>query len=422
MRRLRPQSIGFTLLLGALVTLASFATDMGLPVLSATAASLGVAPARASYTISIFILGFAIGPLLLGPLSDRFGRRPFLLGGVLAFTLLGAAGAFATSLEMLLTCRLLMGIGAGTAQVLVMATVRDLFTGAEARTRQSYINLAGGVAPIIAPTLGVAVAGLGGWRAIYASLAGGGLLLFIIAAWQLNETAPSRTAGSFTLRGSLRDYARVIGHPVSMGNALVVALGFGCLFAYVSSSSLVVINLMGASQRTYGALFACTAFGLMLGSFTNARLTRRGVSHERLVTVGLSTVMVTTTTLVILTLIGALRVWPMIALITAGNIAHGVVRPNAAQGALEPMPEIVGVASALLGGLQMIVGAAASAVAAALFNGRSAIAMTGSMLFCATGAWSIYMLVARPAERRLHASRLAAEERPLGDAGTTAAA
>jgi DHA1 family bicyclomycin/chloramphenicol resistance-like MFS transporter len=146
------------------------------------------------------------------------------------------------------------------------------------------------------------------------------------------------------------------------------------------------------------------------------------VSHERLVTTGLTTIVITTTTLVVLTLAGLLTVWPMIALIAAGNIAHGIVRPNAAQGALEPMPEIVGVASALLGGLQMIVGATASAVAAALFNGRSAIAMTGTMLFCATGAWMVYLLVARPAERRLHAGQEAAEGRPLEDVGSTAAA
>ncbi len=97
MRRLRPTSLGFTLLLGALVTLASFATDMGLPVLGQTAQSLGVTAARAAYTISIFIFGFAVGPLMLGPLSDQFGRRPFLLGGVAVFTLMGAAGALLRS-------------------------------------------------------------------------------------------------------------------------------------------------------------------------------------------------------------------------------------------------------------------------------------------------------------------------------------
>src|SRR5215207_4839166 len=165
MNRLRPHSPAFTILLGALVTLASFATDMGLPVLAATAASLGVTPADAALTLSVFLAGFALGPLAFGPLSDHFGRRPVLLVGCALFAVCGALAAFSTSLGALLAWRVAMGAGAGGCQVLVLAMVRDLFTGSEARVRQSYVNLASGVAPIIAPTLGVAVATQGGWRA-----------------------------------------------------------------------------------------------------------------------------------------------------------------------------------------------------------------------------------------------------------------
>ena len=395
---MRPHSVSFTLLLGALVTLASFATDMGLPVLAATAQSLGVSPARAALSLSVFIGGFAVGPLVFGPLSDRFGRRPILLGGCAAFALFGSLGAFAQSIQALLLWRTLMGIGAGTVQVLVLATVRDLFTGREARTKQAYVNMAGGIAPIIAPTLGIFVAGFGGWRAIYGVLAAGGIVLFIAATVRFGETAPM-TVQALSVRRTLANYARVVRHPVSFGNALVVALSFGSLFAFVSGSSLVLIGIMGASQRVYGLLFAVSSLGLVTGAFTSARLTRRGVPHARLIGVGVVTTATITLILLALAATALLRIATFIPLVVLANVATGVTRPNAAQGALEPMPEIVGVASALLSGMQMLVGAVASALAASLFDGRTAMAMTGTMTVCSVSAALVYLLVVRRAER-----------------------
>ena len=312
-----------------------------------------------------------------------------------------------------------MGVGAGTVAVLVLATVRDHFSGAEARVKQSYVNLAGGLAPIIAPTLGVWVASFGGWRAIYGALAIGGVMLLALAAIFLDESAPSRGRTNLTLRGTLQNYARVIHHPVSMGYALIVALCFGCLFAYVSGSSLVLIGMFGVSQRVYGALFAATSVGLMIGSFTNARLNRVGVSHTRLIALGLTAI--ATIAIVLLALASTRVLTPtlLIGLIIVSHVCHAIVRANSAQGALEPMPEIAGVASAVLTGLQMIVGAVASALAAMLFDGHTAIAMTGTMAVCAVSALSVYIVIVRPAERRLGGTRgwrSAKNEAPFAEA------
>lgn len=404
MLRLRPHSLAFTLLLASLVTLASFATDMGLPVLDATAASLGVAPATAALTLSVFMAGFALGPVVFGPLSDRRGRRPVLLAACATFALFGVLGAFAGSLQALLAWRFLMGAGAGTAQVLVLAIVRDLFTGDDARVKQSYVNLAAGIAPIVAPTVGVWVAAAGGWRAIYGVLAGGATALLLAAALFLGESAPLRHARASHVGargGTLRNYARVLRHPVTMGYAVLLALCFGCLFAYVSGSSLVLIGLMGVSQRAYGLLFASTALGLTAGSLTSARLTRRGVPHTRLIAAGLGIVAATGVLLLALAAAGALTAWSLVPLIILSHAGQGVMRPNAAQSALEPMPDIAASASAVLTGLQMLTGAAASALAASLFDGRTPLAMTGTMAVCAVAALGVYALVVRPAERRI---------------------
>jgi DHA1 family bicyclomycin/chloramphenicol resistance-like MFS transporter len=411
MSRLRPHSLPFTLLLGALVTMASFATDMGLPVLTATAASLGVSPGTAALTLSVFMAGFALGPLMFGPLSDHHGRRPLLLIGCAMFALFGALGAFAQSIGTLLLWRFLMGTGAGACQVIVVAMVRDLFTGSEARVKQSYVNLAAGIAPIIAPSVGVGIAALGGWRAIYAALALGGIVLLGVVAFRLGESAPRRSGGALTVRHALGNYSSVLAHRVTVGYVLVIALNFGCLFAYVSGSSLVLIGLLGVSPRAYGLLFASTACGLVLGAFTSARLNHRGVSHARLIGWGLAAIVVTALLLVALTIAGRLTVSLLVPLAVAGFVGQGLVRPNATQGALEPMSAIAGVASAVMSGVQMITGAVASALVAATFDGRSALAMTGTMAVTALSASLVYVALVRPAERRLARLRAGAGSR-----------
>jgi MFS transporter, DHA1 family, multidrug resistance protein len=399
MRRLRPHTVAFTFLLGALATLASFATDMGLPVLGEMATSLGVAPGRAALSLSVFMAGFALGPLVFGPVSDHVGRRPVLLGGVAAFAVFGALGAFSRTLGAVLLWRFLMGIGAGSCQVLVVAIVRDLFTGVEARVRQSYVNLAAGIAPIIAPTLGVAVATMGGWRAIYGALAGGGSVLLVIAALRLGESLPPTTHETFEVRRALAGYGRVLRQRVSIGYAGVIALNFGSLFAYVSGSSLVLIGILGVSRRVYGLLFAVTSFGLMVGALSNAHLSRRGVSHARLIAWGLGIIVVTSVLLLVLTLVGAITPAVLVTLAVIGFVGQGIVRPNAVQGALEPVPQSAGVASAVVSGLQMLVGGASSAIVAAWFDGRSAISVTAMMAVTALMSATVYVVVVRPAER-----------------------
>jgi DHA1 family bicyclomycin/chloramphenicol resistance-like MFS transporter len=407
-RRLSQHSPLFTLLLAGLATLAAFATDMSLPVLADTAASFGVTAGRAALSLSAFMIGFAVAPLLSGPLSDHVGRRPVLVVGTAIYAICAAAGATSGSLGALLFWRVMMGAGAGTGFVIVVAMVRDLFTGAEARVRQSYVNLAAGVAPVIAPTLGVMVAALGGWRAIYAALATGAAVLTIAAYFALDESLPAGAKVTISYREHyhrvVAGYARVLRERVSVGFIGVVALNFGALFAYVAGSSLVLIGLLGVSKRLYGILFACSSCGLMVGALSNARLSRRGVSHHRLIVMGMSAIVSSALVLLVLSARGALSVNTLVALVVFGFVGHGMVRPNVVQGALEPVPEVAGVASALMSAAQMVTGATVSALVSAFFNGTSALSVTAMMAVCACGAAAVYAWVVRPAERRAAAT------------------
>ncbi|MEO7086641.1 MAG: multidrug effflux MFS transporter [Gemmatimonadaceae bacterium] len=405
MAKFRPHSFAFILLLGSLVTLASFATDMGLPVLGATAESLGVSPGTAALTLSVFMAGFALGPLFFGPLSDGYGRRPILLTSISMFAVFGGLAAFSRSLNALLAWRLLMGASAGACQVTVIAMVRDLFTGTEARVKQSYVNLAAGVAPVIAPTVGVAIASLfGTWRAIYGALAVGGTLLTTIAMLQLAESVRQRSA--HTIVTALSSYKRVLSHPITFGYVMVIALNFGCLFAYVSGSSLVLIQLLHVSRRMYGALFAVTSVGLMIGALASARLSRRGVSHAALISWGLGAIVMSALVLLALTFAGWIYVWTLVPIAFVGFVGQGIVRPNATQGALDPMASIAGLASAVMSGVQTLTGALASALVAELFDGRTALAMTGMMAACGVCSGAVYVALVRPAERAAHAGEL----------------
>ncbi len=405
-RRLATHSPFFTLLLAAVATLAAFATDMSLPVLADTAASFSVTVGRAALSLSTFMIGFAVAPLLSGPISDHLGRRPVLIVGTTIYATCGAFAAYSGSIGALLFWRVMMGAGAGTGFVIVVAMVRDLFSGQEARVRQSYVNMAAGVAPVIAPTLGVFIASLGGWRAIYAALAIGAGVVVVAAYFALDEslTASAKVTTSYREHYDrvAAGYARVLREPVSTGFIGVVALNFGSLFAYVTGSSLVLIGVLGVSKRTYGMLLACSSLGLMTGALSNARFSRRGVSHHRLIEIGLAAIVSTALALLVLSVIGALHVATIVPLAVLGFIGHGMVRPNVVQGALEPVPEVAGVASALMSAVQMVTGATASALVSTLFDGHTARSMTGVMALCACGAASVYVLVVRPAERRGH--------------------
>jgi DHA1 family bicyclomycin/chloramphenicol resistance-like MFS transporter len=403
--RFPPSSLAFTLLLGFLVALPSFAIDMSLPALTAMGDALGVAPEQAGLMMSLFLLGFAIAPLFYGPVSDRYGRKPVVLFGCTLFVIGGIGCAAAPSLPMLLLWRVVQGAGAGACVTMGLAIVRDLFDGPAARIRLSYVAIATMVVPTIAPTAGAALLALGGWRTIHAVLAGIGLLLLLLIWIGFAESTRLDPANRLVPSVIARNYRRVLTHPLCLGYIIVGAAAFGALFAYVSGSSLFLINVVGLKPGQYALVFAATSLGIMAGSFFNGRLSGRGVAPFYPMTIGLVLAAVTATALLTMTLADWMPLASVISLLVLCNFAFGLITPNAIQGAMQPLPRIAGAASAATGFIQTMTGAVVGALVTTLHDQHSALSMTALMAVCALLALASYLLLARPAERALVGSR-----------------
>ncbi|MDR3615458.1 MAG: multidrug effflux MFS transporter [Candidatus Obscuribacterales bacterium] len=391
-------SFAFTVYLGGLGILPPLSIDMGLPALSSIATSLHTTPGMSALTLSLFLAGFAVAPIVGGPCADRFGRRPVLLCGCLLFALAAIACTFAPTIEILLAFRLIQGIGAGAAAVLSMVVVRDLFEGNEARARLSYVSILRSLGPMIAPTIGAWLLTFSNWRWIYGLLAFAGVVLLIVTERGFAESAKHDRV-PFTLSALKASYAEVISHRVSFGYAAVNALVFGGMFAYVSNSPLLMIQSFGLSNQMFGYLFAGTAMGIMLGAFVNGKLSERNIAHTKPLFAGLLLACIATTVNVALTLLGLAAPWTLLPCLFLYTFSAGLIASNCTHGCLHPMPRIAGVASAVLTFTQMVVGAVSSAIVAFLYNG-SALAMTGIMAAFIYSAAAVYFLCVRPAEKK----------------------
>ena len=397
--RIRTESFLFTLFLSALGGMTPLSIDMGLPALASIGKSLHVSAAEAGLTLSFFLAGFALGPIVLGPISDRFGRRPVLLGGTVLFALAGTGCALAHALPWLLSWRLLAGIGAGASSTLALAIVRDLFDGITARVRLSYVTTVSTLAPMIAPTIGALILTHAGWRTIYGTLAAIGFILLAVILFFFEETLPRTHAHALEPRRLAANYGRFLRHPLCFGYALTAALNFGGIFSYVSSSPLVMMGVLGVSPTFYGWTFASTALGIMTGAFLNGKLSARGVPGPTLIAIGLVGSAVVSLAILGLAHTSLVSVATILPLLVLNTFCLGFVGPNANQGAMHPMPDIAGVAAAIVGSGRMLVASLASVIIALIFDGRTAHAMGLTMSLFALAALAVYFLFVRPAER-----------------------
>lgn len=369
----------YILLLGACTALPPLSTDMALPAISQVGVALHSDAASAAQTITVFILGFVLGPLLFGPLSDRVGRRPILFAGLAVFTLGGLVCALTPSMPVLLISRLLQGAAAGAAAAMPIAIVRDAFTGNQGRSLQSALVAINNVAPLLAPLVGASILAVGSWRSIYGVLALAGVALLVSVKFSLTESLPVEKRRSQAL---IATYRQVLRSPRFVVCALILALNFAGMFAYITASPLVFMDGLGMNSQGFAVLFAVTAMGTLVGSWLNGRLITAGWGEARIIGLSLVVSLGCSAALVLCSEFVAAPMLELATLVVLSNVCTGLVMPNATHASLEDLHEVAGSGAALLRATQMAGGALAGFLVGHFYDGHSAHAMVTVMLGC----------------------------------------
>jgi DHA1 family bicyclomycin/chloramphenicol resistance-like MFS transporter len=376
--------VGLVIVLGAVMAIGPLSIDMYLPAFPELTREFDASASVVQLTLTACVTGLALGQLLIGPLSDRFGRRLPLLAALITYAVASVLCSLAPGVLVLLALRLVQGLAGAGAMVIVNAVVRDLYSGAAASRLFSSLIMVMGLAPILAPLAGAQVLALTSWRGIFVALAVLSALIAALVAVGLGETlAPERrSAQSFghtlqTMRALLRDRWFV-------GHALAGSLGFGALFAYVAGSPFVLQGIYGVSPQLYSVLFAMNGLGLIAASQVNARL----VDHfgpSRLLRAGLLGIAASSGTLLVVALIGELGVGFVLVPMFAVVSSLPFVLPNSMALALADHAAVAGTASALLGASQFLMGAVVAPLVGAGGTG-SAVPMAALMTLFALAA------------------------------------
>ncbi len=380
-------------ILGMLAGFGAISIDMYLPAMPAIGREFGASVADVQLTLSAFFIGFACGQVIYGPLSDRYGRRAVLLSGIALYIVASGIAALAGDVETLTAARFVHALGGGAGVVIARAIVRDLASDRAAARAQSLIMLVMAIGPLAAPILGGYLLVGFGWRAIFWVLALFAVTCLLAVAFMLPETLPPDRRRPFSLVGVLANYARILGDRRSLMPVLAGTLVYAGMFAYLSGTPFVYIELFGVPAEFYGYLFAINILGLMGGSCLNGRLVERHGPRPMLragtwLILAAALALLATSATGFAGLVGIAV--PLFFYLSGVNL----VGANAVVLTLDAHPEIAGTASAVFGTVQFALGALAGA-AVGFFLAESALPMAAVIAVCAAGAFIFARLTVR---------------------------
>ena len=381
------------LILGLLSAIGPFSIDMYLPGFPAIAKDLHTSIETVAYSLSSFFIGICIGQVLCGPLLDRYGRKMPLYAGLLLYILATIGCVFTNSVEVLIALRFLQAIGGCVGMVAPRAIIRDLFPVEESAKIFSYMILILGVSPIIAPTAGSYIITHFGWHDIFIILTILAVLLLMAVVIWLPESKQADPTYSLQPKPILQSFWIVLQQPQFFTYAVTGAISSAGLFAYLAGSPYVFMELFGTTEQQYGGIFALIAAGLITSSQLNNWLLKK-YSSQQIVKATLAIQTIAGIVLFGATALGWLNLYSTIALIFVYLSCQGFNFPNSSALSMAPFTQHAGSASALMGAIQMGVGALASA-AVGLFIPHNALPMAGVMAACVLLAWVLLFFSTR---------------------------
>ncbi|MDD2691678.1 MAG: multidrug effflux MFS transporter [Simplicispira sp.] len=357
------------LILGLLSAIGPFAIDMYLPALPAIGQSLGAEVGAVQWSLTAFFLALGVGQLLYGPVSDMLGRKPPLYFGLGLFTLASVGCALATDIDTLVALRFVQGLGAAAGMAIPRAVVRDLHTGTEAARLMSLLMLVFSVSPILAPLAGSALIAVTGWRGVFWAVALAATAGLALVFTTLSETRPASERVQSSLASALHAYGLLLRDRHYLGLVFIGGCAMSGFFVYLASSPFVLINHYGLTPTQYSLAFSVNAVAFIGASQLTGALGER-FGLVRVVKAAASASGAMMLVLLGYYLAGGDRLAVLIALYFIASAFMGLVIPTTSVLALEQHGAIAGTASALLGTLQMLTGAAAMGVVGLFSSGQ----------------------------------------------------
>ena len=358
-----------TVLLGVLMALPALGTDLFLPALPVLATALGADVGAAQLTLTTYFLGLAMGQLLWGPLSDRYGRRPVLLGGLGLLLVSSLAAALMSSVGALIATRLVQGLATSSGAVIVRSIVRDLYAHEQAARLLSSITVVFSIVPIAAPLAGALLVEQGGWPAVFWCLAASAAFLVVAAAAGLRETAPSERRSAHPA-DIARTFRMIIAERRFLGPFLLILCAQIGILAWVSNSAFTLVSGLGVTVAAYSMMFAAVMLGQISGAWSSHRLVLR-LGIARLLRSGAALMLAGGLTAAALAWAGVAHWLAVVAPFFAFLFGTALIVPNATASALSPFPGAAGSASSLIGAIGFTAGALVSAGLGAAFDGSA---------------------------------------------------